>query len=78
MDNFSCSKREIFNHAVFGNLGELDPLYWYLFGLLESRKNGVLRYSNQYYETFREKRDILLNFLWDIAGWKPAWKIFDD
>ncbi len=66
------------NRSVFPKLAKLDPLYRSLYGLLESRENGVLRYSNQYYETFREKRDILLNFLWDRAGWKPAWKIFDD
>ena len=59
------------NRQVFRRLAESDPVYAHLFGLLESDKNGVLRYSKRFYEDFYKHGDILLQFLWERAGWRP-------
>lgn len=58
------------NRRVYPLLAESDPLYWYLFGLLESGENGLLLYGTRYYEDFAMHRDMLLQFLWEKAGWK--------
>ena len=59
------------NRSVFPRLAELDPVFLYLFGILESGENGVLRYGMRYYEDFNDQKDLLLQFLWTRAGWKP-------
>lgn len=59
------------NRKVYGRLAELDPIYGHLHQLLESEKNGVLGYGGLFYEVFYTQSDILLQFLWEKAGWKP-------
>ena len=59
------------NRSVFPRLAELDPVFLYLFGILESGENGVLRYGIRYYEDFDDHKDLLFRFLWERAGWKP-------
>ena len=56
---------------VFQRLAELDSLYSHLFALLDNEKNGVLRYTRHFYETFYRHGDILLQLLWERAGWRP-------
>ncbi len=59
------------NRQVFRRLSKSDPVYAHLFGLLESDKNSVLRYGKRFYEDFYRQGDILLQFLWERAGWRP-------
>jgi hypothetical protein len=46
-------------------------VYYYLFGLLESGENGVLRYGIRFYEDFDRHKDLLFRFLSDKVGWNP-------
>ena len=57
------------NRRVFPRLAQIDPLYWYLFGLMESEENGVLRYTKRFYEDFDKQKKVLIQFLWEKAGW---------
>ena len=59
------------NRQVFLRLAESDQVYAQLFSLLESDQNGILRYGKRFYEDFYQHGDILLQFLWEKAGWKP-------
>ena len=59
------------NRSVFPKLSESDPIYFYLFGLLESGENGVLRYGIRFYEDFDRHKDLLFRFLSDRVGWNP-------
>ena len=59
------------NRSVFPKLAESDPIYFYLFGLLESGENGVLRYGMRFYEDFDRHKDLLFRFLSDKVGWNP-------
>ncbi len=56
---------------VFRRLAETDAVYEQLFDKVDSEGNGVLRYGRYYYEDFYSKRDILLQLLWERAGWRP-------
>lgn len=56
---------------VFRKLADIDPIYKILFSELDSEENGVLRYSRHFYENFYTGRDILLQLLWERAGWRP-------
>ena len=62
------------NKRVFSRLAELDPLYVHFFDILDSEDNGLLHYGKRFYEDFDRQRDILLQFLWEKAGWRPLWK----
>ena len=59
------------DRRVFRALAERDPLYSHLYKQLDSEGNGVLRYGKSFYETFYSKRDVLLQLLWERAGWRP-------
>lgn len=59
------------DRRVFRRLTECDAVYVQLYGLVDSEENGVLRYGKHFYETFYSKRDILLQLLWERAGWRP-------
>ena len=56
---------------VFRRLAEWNTVYNSLYGLLDLEENGVLRYGKRFYENFYSGRDILLQLLWERAGWKP-------
>ena len=56
---------------VFRRLAEWNTVYNSLYGLLDSEENGVLRYGKRFYENFYSGRDILLQLLWERAGWRP-------
>ena len=59
------------DRRVFQRLAEIDAVYEQLFDKVNSEENGVLRYGKRFYETFYSKRDILLQLLWERAGWRP-------
>ena len=59
------------NRRVFPELAVLDSIYDHLYSLLEPEENGILRYGKRFYEDFYQHGDILLQFLWERAGWKP-------
>ena len=56
---------------VFQRLAEYDSLYESLYSQVDSEENGILRYGKRFYEDFYTKRDLLLQLLWERAGWKP-------
>lgn len=56
---------------VFQRLAEYDSLYKSLYSQVDSEENGILRYGKRFYEDFYTKRDLLLQLLWERAGWKP-------
>ncbi len=58
------------NERVFPFLAECDPLYERLYALLASGNNGLLRYGPRYYEDFNRQENVLLQFLWERAGWR--------
>ena len=57
--------------CVFQRLAEIDPIYGRLYDQVNSEENGVLRYGKHFYESFYSGRDILLQLLWERAGWRP-------
>lgn len=59
------------DRRVFRRLAECDAIYAQLYALVDSGENGVLRYGKHFYENFYSKRDILLQLLWERAGWRP-------
>ena len=59
------------NRSVFPRLAEIDPIYQHFYNLIASGENGILRYGKYFYETFYKQGDILLQFLWKEAGWRP-------
>ena len=59
------------DRGVFQRLAEMDAVYRSLFDKVDSEENGVLRYGKRFYENFYTRQDILLQFLWEKAGWKP-------
>ena len=59
------------DRCVFRRLAEIDAVYRSLFDKVDSEENGVLRYGKRFYENFYSRRDILLQFLWEKARWKP-------
>lgn len=59
------------DRRVFRRLAEMDAVYRHLYDKVDSEENGVLRYGKRFYETFYSKRDILLQLLWERAGWRP-------
>ena len=60
------------NRSVFPRLAEIDPIYRHLYRQLGSDENGVLRYSRRFYENYETQREVLLQFLWERAGFKPS------
>ena len=59
------------NRGVFPRLAEIDPIYQHFYNLIGSGENGILRYGKHFYETFYKQGDLLLQFLWKEAGWRP-------
>ena len=59
------------DRRVFRRLAETNAVYGNLLDKVDSEENGVLRYGRHFYETFYSKRDILLQLLWERAGWRP-------
>ena len=59
------------DRRVFQRLSEIDAVYRSLYAQVDSEENGVLRYGKRFYENFYSGRDILLQLLWERAGWKP-------
>ena len=59
------------NRSVFPRLAETDPIYDQFYSLIGSGENSILRYGKYFYETFYQKGDILLQFLWEKAGRRP-------
>ena len=60
------------NRCVFPRLTEQAPLYDHLYCLLNYKENGLLRYGKRYYKDFNRQEDVLLQFLWEISGWKSG------
>lgn len=60
------------NRCVFPRLTEQAPLYDHLYCLLNHKENGLLRYGKRYYKDFNRQEDVLLQFLWEISGWKSG------
>ncbi len=58
------------DRCVFLRLSESNALYGLLFEQLDSAENNVLRYGRSFYENFYKQRDILLQLLWEKAGWR--------
>ena len=58
------------NRNVFMRLAGQDPLYDKMLKTIESGENGLLLYGKHFYETFTLQKDIILQFLWENAGWK--------
>ena len=52
------------------NLTGTESFCAQLFSRLESDQYSVLRYGKRFYEDFYQHGDILLQFLWEKAGWK--------
>ena len=59
------------DRRVFQRLAEMDAVYEHLFDKVASEENGVLRYGKRFYENFYSRRDIMLQLLWERAGWRP-------
>ena len=58
------------DRQVFLRLAEDNDLYGQLFEQLDFAENSVLRYGRSFYENFYRQRDILLQLLWEKAGWR--------
>ena len=58
------------NKNTFLRLAEQDPLYNKLLRDVGSGENGLLLYGRHFYENFNLQKDVLLQFLWETAGWK--------
>ena len=60
------------NRNTFQRLAWQDPLYDELFRIIESGENGLLLYNKYFYEKFTLQKDVLLQFLWEKAGYQVA------
>ena len=58
------------NRNTFMRLSGEDHLYDELFRSIESEENGLLLYGKNYYEDFTIQKNVLLQFLWETAGWR--------
>ena len=61
---------ELHGFRYYFNLTGTESFCAQLFSRLESDQNSVLRYGKRFYEDFYQHGDILLQFLWEKAGWK--------